>query len=460
MPEVSRDGRTYTFQIRPGYRFSPPSNEEVTAETFRYSIERALSPKLEGRAPEFISDLEGEAAFRAGKADHISGLRAHGDGLTIILTEPSPNFLQRLALPFFCPVPTDSPLIRGGAGGTVFYPEPAPTVVPSAGPYYIADYLTAEYAILRRNPNYWGPRPHAFDAIALRVGVEPGQAVSRVQNGSWDGVTHIDDPLLEVGSAVDRRWGSGSRAASEGDQRYIAAPAPHTGFLNFNAGRRLFADRDVRRAAALALNRQALADVWKQTPTDQFLPPVMLGFVDRDVYRLDGPDLAQARTLMHGRTGAAVMGIARDCGPCLQEAQVVQSDLARIGIRVRIEEFENLGEAVLETGAEIDILDNGSTLDYADPAEFLRGMLLDIPGAHWLPRGVGADVRRVARLEGTERVTSAVQLADRLAVKEVPVAADGTGVVTGFFSPRLGCRVFPPFGYGVDLAALCLKQED
>ena len=46
LPSVSRDGRTYTFAVRRGFRFSPPSNQPVTAETFKYSIERALSPKL------------------------------------------------------------------------------------------------------------------------------------------------------------------------------------------------------------------------------------------------------------------------------------------------------------------------------------------------------------------------------------------------------------------------------
>ena len=49
MPEVSSDGRTYTFTVQPGYRFSPPSNEQVTAETFRYSIERAIALSPDGR---------------------------------------------------------------------------------------------------------------------------------------------------------------------------------------------------------------------------------------------------------------------------------------------------------------------------------------------------------------------------------------------------------------------------
>ena len=45
LPTRSADGRTYTFTIRPGFRFSPPSNEPVTAQTFKHSIERTLNPQ-------------------------------------------------------------------------------------------------------------------------------------------------------------------------------------------------------------------------------------------------------------------------------------------------------------------------------------------------------------------------------------------------------------------------------
>ncbi len=46
LPDISADGRTYTFRIRPGFRFSPPSGQAVTAETFKATIERTLSPKF------------------------------------------------------------------------------------------------------------------------------------------------------------------------------------------------------------------------------------------------------------------------------------------------------------------------------------------------------------------------------------------------------------------------------
>ena len=44
-PAVSNGGRTYSFQIRPGYRFSPPSGQPVTAAAFQRAIERTLHPR-------------------------------------------------------------------------------------------------------------------------------------------------------------------------------------------------------------------------------------------------------------------------------------------------------------------------------------------------------------------------------------------------------------------------------
>ena len=56
-PAVSPDGRTFTFKIRPGLRFSPPSDQPVTAATFKYTIERALSPAIGPAAPVCVRRL-------------------------------------------------------------------------------------------------------------------------------------------------------------------------------------------------------------------------------------------------------------------------------------------------------------------------------------------------------------------------------------------------------------------
>jgi ABC-type oligopeptide transport system, periplasmic component len=113
MPTVSPDGRTYTFRIRRGFRFSPPSNEAVTAETFRHTIERqiATSPKDPG-LDRYVADIVGAKAFYAGRTAHVAGLSVRGNRLLITLVKPAGDLPTRVAMPEFCPVPLSVPVRR------------------------------------------------------------------------------------------------------------------------------------------------------------------------------------------------------------------------------------------------------------------------------------------------------------------------------------------------------------
>jgi DNA-binding SARP family transcriptional activator/ABC-type oligopeptide transport system substrate-binding subunit len=475
MPTLSGDRRTYTFRIRPGYRFSPPSNQPVTAETFRYSIERALSPGLaEGPVvpnppgPHVIDDIEGERAFLDGTASHISGLRAAGNTLSITLTRPSPNFLERLALPFFCPVPVGTPFVAGAPHRAV--PAGDGSIV-SAGPYYVAYYGGDGYVILKRNPNYHGPRPHALDAVVIREDATASAALDRVQSQGWDGITSLSDPLLEPGGLVDEQWGKGSAAAARGDRRYFLTPELGSRYIAFNSNRGIFADQRVRRAASLALDRHALAAAWGEIPTDQLLPPALPGYREKDLYPLSG-SVAKARSLMGDRTGTAVMAIPKGCDRCTEAASLVRANLAAIGIEVRIRELDDL-QGALDSGAKFDLLDASTVILYPDAGSFLAqmiqeiGLVLEHPGQQdlglhaiphgWLPPGVQKKIEGLAYLSGDARQTAAGRVADGLATNEVPFAAYGAPQTTQFVAPLVGCRVFTSFGDGLDLAALCLK---
>jgi YVTN family beta-propeller protein len=175
LPAVSHGGRTYTFRIRRGFRFSPPSNQAVTARTFKYSIERALAPGTKSFAVRFFPDIVGAAAYESGKAKHLAGVVARGDTLTISLARPSGDLPARLAMPFFCPVPIGTPADFRGLSG-----------VPSAGPYFVASYTPNKSLILRSNPNYRGRRPHRFRAIELRSVASEEQADGIVEQDNAD----------------------------------------------------------------------------------------------------------------------------------------------------------------------------------------------------------------------------------------------------------------------------------
>jgi Bacterial extracellular solute-binding proteins, family 5 Middle len=79
LPTRSPDGKSYTFTIRRGVRFSPPSNEPVTAQTFKHTIERALNPAMKAPLAYEFADIAGAAEYIAGKkAAHRGRRRGRG----------------------------------------------------------------------------------------------------------------------------------------------------------------------------------------------------------------------------------------------------------------------------------------------------------------------------------------------------------------------------------------------
>ena len=172
LPARSADGRTYTFTIRRGFRFSPPSNEPVTAQTFKATIERTLNPRMRSPIARQFNDIVGAGAYMAHTSPHISGVIARGDTLTVRLRSPEPDFPARIAEPAMCAAPPNTP------------PNPNLRVtIPSAGPYYVASFTPGQGVVLLRNPNYRGNRPHHLARIDVTMGTSNRQAVADVEAG-------------------------------------------------------------------------------------------------------------------------------------------------------------------------------------------------------------------------------------------------------------------------------------
>ena len=67
MPVVSNGDKTYTFTVRTGFRFSPPSGAPVAATTFQKVIERDLSKKMNSPAESFAGDILGRRSTRTAR---------------------------------------------------------------------------------------------------------------------------------------------------------------------------------------------------------------------------------------------------------------------------------------------------------------------------------------------------------------------------------------------------------
>src|SRR3954452_12229125 len=74
MPTLSNGDKTYTFTVRDGFKFSPPSGAPVTAMTFKKVIERDLSKKMNSPAQAFAGDILGAKEFTDGTASEVKGV--------------------------------------------------------------------------------------------------------------------------------------------------------------------------------------------------------------------------------------------------------------------------------------------------------------------------------------------------------------------------------------------------
>src|SRR6266545_2155574 len=105
---VSRDGRTYTFDLKRSFRFH--TGAAVTARSYADAFNRDANPRLGSRASPFLHEIAGADAVLQGKAETISGVRVLDRyRLQIRLTRPLGDFTARLTMPFFCPIPPGMP---------------------------------------------------------------------------------------------------------------------------------------------------------------------------------------------------------------------------------------------------------------------------------------------------------------------------------------------------------------
>jgi ABC-type transport system substrate-binding protein len=453
LPTISEDGRTYTFRIKSGFAFSPPSNEAVTAETFRATIERALSPVFDDNAPgpQTYSDIVGVAEYRQGTADHVSGIVDDGDFLTITLVEPSPTFLHRLALSWVCPVPIGTPALRSGL-------NPSPPVS-GAGPYYFASQMLRRMVVLKKNPNYTGPRPQPFDAIAIRLRMASTTAIDHIDRGISDvAILPAFESLAGSQSTIAKEWGPGSANAEAGDQRWFGAPRLGVGYLAFNQTRGPFSDPDVRRAVALALHRTALTNIFVLTPTDDFYLPGMPG-TPLPEQPVAESDVAAAIEIMDGRTFDVTMqGWPEEwgCTECRAFELEIVRQLSDIGITVTIRHGDDHPADAFEPDSGVDMIELGTGTEIPDLVSLIGGLRDD----KWLGEDNIAELDGLEVLTGQERIDAATAFTERIVGEETLVVPYGHQTLPMFVSERIGCGFVQPAVGAIDLLSLCIEDAD
>ncbi len=162
LPEISRDGLTYTFKIKKGVRFQDDpcfattqgKGRELTAEDFIYSFKRLADPKLLStgwwvldRKVVGLNDWREKA--QKGEADYaapVAGLKAvDSHTLQLKLTTRSPQFLFYLAMPYTFVVPREAVELYGAAFATKAV---------GTGAFRLEEFDGASKIVWAKNPTY------------------------------------------------------------------------------------------------------------------------------------------------------------------------------------------------------------------------------------------------------------------------------------------------------------------
>ena len=333
LPVVGDGGRSFTFQLRPGVRYS--GGAPVRPKDFRTALEREFRAST-GLAALGVPIRGAERCTRA-RCDLSAGVAVDDASRTITfrLARPDPAFLYELALPFGSAVPAGA------------QPISATRAVPGTGPYRIARYVPGREVVLRRNGRFrpWSDaaQPAGFpDTITLTLGHDAASQAAAVAGGRTD--VMLDSPPPGSLVRLGQRW----------PMQLHSYTQPELDAMFLNTRLAPFDRPAVRRALEYAVDRRAIVRLAGgpklARPTCQILPPSFPGYRPFCPYTTDptpaglwrAPDLAQARRLIagSGTRGMAVRvsTVADDPGKLATGRYFVRL-LRRLGYRASLRRY-------------------------------------------------------------------------------------------------------------------------
>jgi ABC-type oligopeptide transport system substrate-binding subunit len=456
-PVISKDGKTYTITVKPGYKFSDGS--AVTAKNYAFAINRALSKTMQSPAAPFVDTLNaanaqiggivGANAVVTGAANTASGVKVSGSKLIIKLLSPDGGMLAKLGMPFFQALKTD---LATDPKGVAAYP--------SAGPYYIASRDIGRQTTLKKNTHYKGPRPANADTIQITANTNLDQSLLQVKSGEVD----YDMGGLPASAHADL---GATYGVNKG--RYFVNSLVETDYVGLNTSRAPFSSTNLRKAANFAIDRPAMLRVrgkYAGQRTDQILPPGMGGFRNAAIYPLRGSQYDKAKSLAGGACGKVTLLTGNTAtGQAL--GQVFKYNLTQIGCDVTVKLFAGFQLYVFagQKGADFDAAIAGWNQDYPDPYDFLDVLLNgnnihennNNNVAYFNNAAINAKLVAANKKIGAARYKAYGDLDLEITKNHAPWASYDNRNTREFISAKLGGYVFQPAQASADLNTFFIK---
>ena len=308
---TSEDGRTWTFTLRRGVRFhdvAPVNGREFTAQDVLCTVQR-------------IRELPGHQISQISMVQDVTAPDDH----TVVfqLTEPYAEFDTNLAGHFMWMLPCEA--TRGEFDVT--------TTAIGTGPFVLERWVRDRERVLTAHPDYYVEGQPYMERVEISIVPDQAAAIAAFRTGQTDYLS----PLTLDKNQADRILSEDPNAVLFREQGLTQTR------LFMNQAAEPFDDVRVRRAVALAVDRQAMVAAIRAggSPTGPVSPTLFGGLGSEEAAQLQPHDPERARALLAEAglpQGFATRMIITDGygETVVREAQWVQQDLAEVGIQVEL----------------------------------------------------------------------------------------------------------------------------
>ncbi len=355
--DVSEDGLTYTFKLKPGLTFA--SGNPITAEDVAFSFERVI--KLD-KSPAFLLTQFGLTG------DNVTDKAKAADEATFVLTvdKPyAPSFVLNVLTATVASV-VDKKVVMENAKpvtpteeykyDTDFGNEFLKTGYAGSGPFKIREWRANEVVVLERNDNYYGEKAKLARVIYRYMKESSGQRLA-LENGDIDVARNLDPNDFD---AVAKKDGIATTSAPKGTLYYFS----------LNQKNPNLAKPEVVEAFKYLVDYDALGETLIKGIGEihqTFLPTGQLGALEDKPYKLD---VAKAKELLAKAglpDGFTVTMDVRNTQPVTGIAENVQQTLAQAGIKLEIIPGDGKQTLTKYRARQHDIYIGQWGSDYFDP---------------------------------------------------------------------------------------------
>jgi dipeptide transport system substrate-binding protein len=365
--DVSSDGTAVTFHLRKGVKFQTTKwftpTRDFNADDVVFSFARQSDKanpwfKVTSDNHSYYSDMGFDTLLKSVEKVDDYTVRFH-------LAQAEAPFLADMAMDFASIISKEyADQLQKAGTLEKFDQEPVGT-----GPFYLVQYQKDAIIRYKAHPNYWAGKAKIDDLV---FSITPDASVrwQKTKAGECHVMPYPNPADLEA-------------ISKDPSVTLMSQPGLNIGYLAFNTTKKPFDDKRVRQAINMAINKQAILDavyLSAGVPAKNPIPPTMWSYND-DVK--DYPyDPAGAKKLLEAagvtslETDLWAMPVQRPYNPNAKRiAELMQADLAKVGIKAEIKSFEWGEYRKRAQAGEHQMAELGWTGDNGDPDNFLHVLL-------------------------------------------------------------------------------------